>query len=188
MGIFIIAIAAAVLFIVITKLNTDEKIDSNRKASEDFESDLISTGFCIDKKVESHATSAALLIDSSKCEWTVRTYANKYRRFKYDELSAFELIENNAAVSTATLEAMLSPKNSASATDKVSASTCELMEIHIRVEDLQTPNVVIPLVVAPILRNSDYYKSIFAIAQEMLASLTYISTHRSDASKEIHNA
>lgn len=180
-GIIAVLVLLAVVIPLLVHASQQSKVqeiqDANLQKSQEFEENIVMSGFNVDKKIERPETSSLFLVDDSQKKWTVKTYQQSYCVFSYNELLSFELIENEESIATATLDSIITGGRAFEGDKRIQA-TCSMMHIHIRVDSLQSPQVIIPIVVAPALKNTPFYRKAVVDAQEILATLTYIENHK----------
>lgn len=174
--IFLIIVAAIAISLASKKGKVVNAQQENAKKSEAFEAEVLSSGFCIEKRIEHPETSTLFFVDGAAKKWAVKTYQNNYGIFSFDELVDFELVENNESVATATLNAIVA--GGIYQGDKNITGVCGMMQIHVTVDNLQSPHLVIPLVVAPVDKHTDFYTKALGDAHEIISTLTYILNHK----------
>ncbi len=186
MGLFIglcLAIAViAVLLFILRKATISNAQKENQLKCEVFEQDVIATGFKIEKRIERLETSTLFFVDDSSKKWTATTFQNSYSIFSYDNLLNYEIIENNESIATATLDAIV--LGGAYQTDKNITSVCSMMQIHISVDNLQSPSLTIPIITVPVKKDSSYYAKALKDAHEIASTLSYILAHKNSLAKQ----
>ena len=178
-GICLTIAVIVILVLILWKITISNAHKENQRKSEDFEQGVIASGFRIEKRIEHLETSTLFFVDDTSKKWTVKTFQNSYGIFSYDDLLDFEIIENNESIATATLNAIVI--GGVFQTDKNITNVCSMMQIHISVDNLQSPNLVIPLVVTPVQENTTFYAKAVKDAHEISSTLTYILAHKSHA-------
>lgn len=165
-----------VFFLIFWAGKISETQKDNQIKSEEFERDVVASGFKIEKRIEHLETSTLFFVDNTSKKWALKTFQGCYGIFSYNDLLNYEIIENNESIAVATLNAHVF--GGAFRTDKNITSVCSMMQIHISVDNLQSPNLVIPLVVSPVQKNSDYYAKALKDAHEIISTLDYILAHK----------
>ena len=172
-----LAIAVIVIPLVILKKRTiSDAVKENSRKSEEFEQVVIASGFKIDKRIEHPETSTLFFVDNSAKKWTAKTYQNSYKTYSYDDLLNYEVIENNESMATATLDAII--VGGVFQTDKNITSVCSMLQIRISVDDLQSPSLTIPIIVAPVQKNTQFYAKALNDTHEIASTLAYIMAHK----------
>jgi hypothetical protein len=146
---------------------------------------LEETGFKVDKKIDT--AFASFYIDDTNKKWAFRSSSGKgpFRIYNYSDLLSYEIYEDGDSVMKGKtggsivggLTFGLVGAVVGSAGRRKTKNTCHTLQVRITVDDLQNPEIVIPIIVSEVRKDSTAYKSSIEIAKNLAASLTYIQKH-----------
>jgi hypothetical protein len=189
----IAAVLVAVIFGAYTLIRSNSRkrrLQEAREAERSFSTQLVEKGFNIERRID--ISWYALLIDNGNQKWCILGLHAVPKIYGFKDLIDFEIFEaedstiegsgSNEAVGgclailflpimwpLSIISALLG-----SAGPKKLKNVCTKMQIHIRVNDFDYPEMLLPLIASPINKDSSHYHSIAVKAKEIISNLSYI--------------
>ena len=156
---------------------------------DSFETKLKELNFRISKQVEQYdeqyeLDGMTLYVDDIRKKWLVRTgiFDNKPRIFKFSDLLAFDLYEDDG-------DSVIEGQIGRGILDRKIENTCTSMQLIIRVNNLKRPQIIIPFISSETRKNSSTYEAALKSARKFIATLTYIQNNKNAVPDEsqLHN-
>ena len=170
---FLISIGIIVLCVVMVK--------NIKKDNDRFDRVLESSGFLIDKKTVSGSNT--LFVDNTNKRWTVKTGRKQaVKIYSYSDLLEFEVYEDGDSIAKGKIGSALvggllfgvAGAVIGSAGKKGIKNTCRVLQLRIKVNDLQRPEIVMNFINIETKKDSLVYRSNFEMAKNMAATLSFI--------------
>ena len=194
-------IAAIVCFILYNKLKNKLLQEANLKC----EQELAESGFSVSKCIEIPCQTCGFcdiryytkfLVDDANKKFAIFHYKRgksaTFKEFKYSDLLDFNMYENGeqqiegrglfSTVGALTFGVTGAVIGSAAGNRKV-LNRCNELSVHLQVNDLQTPFISIVCVNQCDNKHSSYIQG-RQIAEDIIATLTYIANNRDNSVKE----
>lgn len=179
MGIVIIILFAIIGVAIYTGVQKNKRESS----INNLENNLNGGSFKSDKKVVNIDSTFSLFVDNRNKKWMIYdVYSNYKQTMNFEDLLSFELVEDNeslvkgragSAVVGGLLFGGLGALAGASRSRKIKG-VCNNMQINVIVNNLNCPNITIPLIINQTKKDSFIYKESFKNAQEFVGVLKYI--------------
>lgn len=178
----IVAIIALVIFFLLVYL-TVTGVKKGNEAKDNYYNELEAQGFVINKTL-SNGTNALLLVDDSNKKWTVRL--NGFQTtpviYNFSDLLEFEVYEDGDSIAkgrtgSAIVGGLLLGTVGAvagTARKKKIKNTCTQLQVRITVNNLNSPEIVIPFITSETEKSSLNYQSSFTLAKQFATTLAYI--------------
>lgn len=179
---FLIVIGLIILCVAMVK--------NIKKDNERFDRVLESSGFLVDKKTESGSNT--LYVDDTNKRWTVKTGRKQaVKIYRYADLLEFEVYEDGDSIAKGKIGSALvggllfgvAGAVIGSAGKKGIKNTCRVLQLRIRVNDLQRPEIVMNFINVETKKDSLVYRSNFEMAKNMAATLSFIQKQPASAAQ-----
>ncbi len=178
MDLILIALIIICLTVVVFCIRTVLHSQETQKANKEFLNKVQNKGFEVSKYVE-HGVYA-LAVDDKNLKWCIK-YNNERatKIFDYNDLIDFELYQDGESIAKnntvgALVGGALFGIAGAVGAQKKLKGVCTMLQLRIRVNNLNMPEITIKFIDSPIKKDSRIYKNIFDKSKETAAILTYI--------------
>ncbi|MDF2685236.1 MAG: hypothetical protein K0S55_417 [Clostridia bacterium] len=178
MEIFFIVCGVFVLLVILA-INLNKKTEEKNK---NFMTKLLETGFKIDKTIA--FGNNHLFIDNLSKKWCVREGQNyDIKIYDYKDLISYELVEDGnsimkgragSALAGGLLFGGVGAIVGASLSKEIK-STCTILQLHIQVNNLDKPQIVMKFIQSETKKDSILYKVSMENARNMTAALAFIN-------------
>jgi len=171
----------AALIIVIAIVLIVFGIKTGIKSNKEFSEKLKATGFIESKCVVANGNT--LSVDDVSKQWYLKTAKDIYPKiYKYADLNEFEVYEDGESIAkgragSALVGGLLFGVVGAvvgGSRSKKSNNICSVLQLRVRVNDLQNPEKIINFISTKIKKDSSIYKTNSEKAKNMAATLSFI--------------
>lgn len=189
---FLLIVAIGVISTISTSQKQTEKaIDSIHSGSEKIWEELSNITFISNKRIVL-SNEADILIDSQNKQIAICNYLKpELKVLPFSALLSCEIIENNTVVmkggiGRAIVGGVIAGKTGAivGAATRGSQSVTENLSIKIITSDVNESLIIIPLITQETKHDSDFYKKIWAVSQEVHSTLTSIIQTTNNTSEQ----
>lgn len=184
--IIILIIIVALCIFMAVKLSKKQK-----KAKNEIEEKIKQDGFIVSKMIET--SSSRLYVDDVNKKWFVQEnrYNSNPKFMNFSDLLEFEIYEDGNSIAKGKVGSALVGGAlfgvigavAGSAGKKEIKGTCSAMQVRIRVNDLQCPEITLPIITAETNKTSIVYKMSLEQAKQIAATLTYIQNGKQAVDK-----
>lgn len=183
--IILIIIVALCIFMAVNLLK------KQKKAKNEIEEKIKAEGFIISKKIQT--SNSRLYVDDVNKKWFVQDnrYNSNPKFMKFSDLLEFEIYEDgNSIAKGKTGRALVGGvlfgvvgAVAGSAGKKEIKNTCSALQVRIRVNDLQCPEITMPIIMSETKKDTPYYRLSLEQAKQIAATLAYIQNGKKDIDK-----
>lgn len=152
--------------------------DKTIKTNQEFIAKLKEKGFEVSKSIEQGV--CVLAVDEKNSKWCVKINNERATKiYDYRDIIEFELyqdgesIAKNNTIGTLVGGALFGIAGVVGARKKING-VCTMLQLRIRVNNLNNPEITLNFIKSAIKKDSALYKNIFEKSKEMAATLTYI--------------
>ena len=172
-----VMLAIFILIIVVCVVAAKKTSEKNKQFSEK----LKALGFSESKRIESGGN--ILFVDDVTKKWCLKSgFESVPKIYNYSDLNEFEVYEDGESIAkgrmgSALVGGLLFGVVGAvvgGSRSKSIKNTCSVLQLRIRINDLNCPEKIINFITTKTKKDSILYKSNFETAKNMAATLSYI--------------
>lgn len=153
----------------------------SKETNKFFKSQLEESGFKIDKTIR--VMTSTFYFDDSNKKWAYKkSNSSPIQIYNYSDLLDFEIFENGDSVMKGKAGGAIIGGLTfgvvgaivGSSGKRKTSNTCNTLQVRITINDLQSPQIVIPIISYEVKKNSIIYKNAIETAKSLTSSLTYV--------------